>query len=145
MAQRVYWLLENRIMLGELSGVVTIEDIQAHNLAMEALGRDCPPHLHLITLPDQISKNQIGLKDLQSLASTTSKDSKFLWRLTVSNNHLHRFFASLAAQFFSTEALMGRSKQFATIEEALAFLQEVDRSLPPLQALAQGLQQKEQA
>jgi hypothetical protein len=139
MAQRVYWLLENRVMVGELSGVVTLEDIKANNAAMEALGQHCPPNLHLITLTDQISKNQISLKDLQTLAKSGSTDTKFIWRLTVSNNHLYRLFAGLAAQFFSHELSKGNTKQFATLAEALQFLQEVDNSLPPLLPLAQAL------
>jgi len=67
----------------------------------------------------------MGLRDLQK---TQFADAKNLgWAVYISPKKMDRFFASVI-----TQLLKKRSREFATLEEGIRFLQGIDETLPPI-------------
>jgi hypothetical protein len=127
MAYRLYWLLEERVLIGEWWDSIDGAELRAYNDQALQMAATSAQTVHLISLSGRVNHTQLGLKDLQTIAQDYQRTTKIMWRLFVSPNRLDRIVANLAGQFF-----MGHYRQFATLEEALKFLREVDDSLPDL-------------
>ena len=67
----------------------------------------------------------MGLRDLQK-TQFISVDN-LGWALYISPSKMNRFFASIITQLTNK-----RGRQFATLEDGLRFLQDIDDSLPLL-------------
>jgi hypothetical protein len=67
----------------------------------------------------------MGLRDLQNTPFAGIRNLG--WAIFISPSKLNRFFASVVTQMSKK-----RGRQFATLEEGLMFLQDIDDTLPPL-------------
>lgn len=127
MAYRLFWLVENRVLIGEWWGSIDLAQLTTYYHEVIALAAPVPQPIHLIIISTRIQENKLRLQDLQALALQFRRQGNVAWRIFVNERRLDRMIASLASQFF-----MGHARQFATLPEALTFLQEMDDTLPDL-------------
>ena len=127
MAVELSWLVENKVMYMYGHGINTMDDLrQLDSAAVKFIEQSPEPLVH-------------GIIDLRHLEKTPSlfeqrdvwhypQHSHSGWQIYVgSNDPVQRVMMYLISQL--TKA---RYRQFATIEEGLAFLQDIDPTLPDL-------------
>ena len=125
MPYQVSWLVDQRVMYTRMYGFVTGEELGAQKVEMEALLPKDGPKLYIITDGTDTTGTNMGLRDLQK---TQFADATSLgWAVYISPKKMDRFFASVI-----TQLLKKRSREFATLEEGIRFLQSVDETLPPI-------------
>ena len=119
------WLVEKRIIYTRMYGFVTGEELLAQSQEMEGYIRASELLLYIITDATDTTGTNMGLRDLQK---TQFADAKNLgWAVYISPKKMDRFFASVI-----TQLLKKRSREFATLEEGIRFLQGIDETLPPI-------------
>jgi hypothetical protein len=128
MPYNVQWLVEKRILLSRYEGTVTIEDARGQVREGNALLREGIPLTHSIIDMSKVEK----LPSLQLASEFMSTDlsevrDKLGWTIVVTNNKFLKFASSLFVPIFKV-----RQRFFGSLDEALAFLQEEDNTLPPL-------------
>lgn len=123
MAYEVSWLIDKRLMLISFSGVLTKEDLHAASEAAFLLAESGTAPVHSITDGTHLTSVEIGIDDLRKVMENRSYKSG--WSVTVTPGRMERFLASIANQLFRM-----KSRHFATMEEAFAFLKDVDATLP---------------
>ena len=116
MPYKVSWLVDQRVMYTRMYGFVTGEELGAQKVEMEALLPKDGPKLYIITDGTDTTGTNMGLRDLQK---TQFADATNLgWAVYISPKKMDRFFASVI-----TQLLKKRSRNFATLEEGISFLQ----------------------
>ena len=123
MPYKLSWLVEGRVILNKSWGRHNQEDIPAYDQEMlRYLDAGTAPLVHSIT---DISE----LESMPSLASLTqftfTKHPRLGWQVNYGGKAALKVIANIAAQLFPL-----RYRSFSTLEEALAFLQHVDTTLP---------------
>ena len=119
------WLIEKRVVYTRMYGFVTGEELQAQNRELEGYIQASEQLLYIITDATDSTGTNMGLRDLQK---TQFADTPNLgWSVYVSPKKMDRFFASVITQLWKK-----RSREFATLEEGIRFVQSVDESLPPI-------------
>lgn len=125
MPYKVSWLVEKRIIYTRMYGFVTSEELSAQKEEMEPLIQSSDQLLYIVTDGTDTTGTSMGLRDLQK---TQFADATNLgWAIYISPKKMDRFFASVI-----TQLLKKRSREFATLEEGIRFLQSVDETLPPI-------------
>jgi len=125
MPYKMSWLVEKRVIYTRLYGHVTSEELAAYYQEMLGYSQESELLLHTLTDSTDITNIDMGLRDLQN---TPFADIRNLgWAIFISSSKINRFFASVITQLSKK-----RGRQFATLEEALEFLQDIDETLPPL-------------
>lgn len=128
MPYKVEWLVEKRVMLSRYEGIVSIEDARGQVSEGNALLRQGIPLTHSIIDMSAVEK----LPSLQLASEFMSTDmsevrDKLGWTIIITNNKFLKFASSLFVPMFKV-----RQRFFGTLDEALAFLQGEDDTLPPL-------------
>jgi hypothetical protein len=124
MTYQITWLLENRILYVLNTGIGTAEDVVNSTREVKTLLEQSRPFVHMI-VDGQQEANDIKLGDLLTILRTSPASPNLGWFIYVSESKMNRFFGSMASQMTGAQ-----TKAFATLAEALAFLQHVDQSLP---------------
>jgi hypothetical protein len=125
MPYKVSWLVDKRVIYTRLYGLVTSEELSAQKEQMDPLIQSSDQLLYIITDGSDTTGTSMGLRDLQK---TQFADAANLgWAVYISPKKMDRFFASVI-----TQLLKKRSREFATLEEGIRFLQSVDETLPPI-------------
>ena len=125
MPYQLSWLVEKRVIYTRLYGLVTSAELSAQKEEMEPLIQSSDQLLYIITDGSDTTGTSMGLRDLQK---TQFADAANLgWAVYISPKKMDRFFASVI-----TQLLKKRSREFATLEEGIRFLQSVDETLPPI-------------
>jgi hypothetical protein len=125
MPYTISWLVEKRIIYTRMYGFVTGDELSAQKVEMEPLIQNSDQLLYIITDATDTTGTNMGLRDLQK---TQFADATNLgWAVYISPKKMDRFFASVI-----TQLLKKRSREFATLEEGIRFLQSVDETLPPI-------------
>ncbi len=119
------WLVEKRVLYTRMHGYVTGEELQAQNREMTTYIEQSEQLLHTINDATDTTGTDMGLRDLQQTQFTDVENLG--WAIYISPSKMNRFFASVITQLSKK-----RGRQFATLEEGLRFLQEMDESLPLL-------------
>lgn len=119
------WLVEKRVVYTRMYGYVTGEELLAQNLEMPKYIEQSEQLLHTINDATDTTGTDMGLRDLQNAQFTDINNLG--WAIYISPSKMNRFFASVITQLSKK-----RGRQFATLEEGLSFLQEMDDTLPPL-------------
>ena len=125
MPYTISWLVEKRIVYIHTYGLLTGEELVAQNLEIQTFVPQHKQFLHIITDGTDTTGTNMGLRDLQK-TQFTSVDN-LGWAIYISPSKMNRFFASVITQLSQK-----RGRQFATLEDGLKFLQEMDDTLPPL-------------
>lgn len=128
MPYHVEWLVEKRVLLSRYLGEVTIEDARGQVREGNALLSQGIPLTHSIIDMTQVDK----LPSLQLASEFMSTDlsevrDKLGWTIVVTNNKFLKFASALFVPMFKV-----RQRFCGSLDEALAFLQEEDSTLPPL-------------
>jgi len=119
------WLVEKRVVYTRMYGFVSGEELKTQNREMVAFIEQSEQLLHTINDATDTTGTDMGLRDLQQTQFTNVDNLG--WAIYISPSKMNRFFASVITQLSKK-----RGRQFATLEEGLRFLQEMDETLPPL-------------
>lgn len=125
MPYTVSWLVEKRVVYTRMYGFVSGEELVAQNEDMREYIQNSEHLLHTINDATDTTGTDMNLRDLQKTQFTDVPNLG--WAIYISPSKMNRFFASVITQLTNK-----RGRQFATLEEALHFLQEVDDTLPQL-------------
>ena len=128
MAYKVEWLVEKRVLLSRYEGIITLEDARGQVREGNILLRQGIPLTHSIIDLSAVEK----LPSLQLASEFMSTDmsevrDKLGWTIVITNNTFLKFASSLFVPMFKV-----RQRFYGSLDEALAFLQEDDNTLPPL-------------
>ncbi len=128
MPYKVEWLVENRVLISRYTGILTMEDARGQVKEGNAMLRNGIPLTHSIVDMTGVDK----LPPLQAASEFMSTDlsdvrDKLGWTIIITNNKFLKFASSLFVPMFKV-----RQRFFGSLDEALAFLQEEDSTLPPL-------------
>jgi hypothetical protein len=123
MAYQTAWLVEGRVVYIEFSGVGTIEELREAVASEINVIETSPQTVHFINDSTRQEKITFGLANIKTLLNIPAVQAKG-WHIVVTPHRFNRFIANIAGQFNST-----RHREFATIEEAIQFLQEADDSV----------------
>ena len=125
MPYAISWLVDKRVIYTRLYGFITSEELSAQRVEMEPLIQNSDQLLYIITDATDSTGTNLGLRDLQK---TQFADATNLgWAVYISPKKMDRFFASVI-----TQLLKKRSREFATLDEGIRFLQSIDETLPPI-------------
>jgi len=108
-------------------GFMTGQEIAAQNKIMETYIQQSEQLLHLISDSTDMTGTNMGLRDLQKMQFANVPNLG--WSIYISSRMMDRFFATVI-----TQLMKKRGREFATLEEGLRFLQEMDDTLPQLPA-----------
>lgn len=122
----ISWLVEKRVVYTHMYGYMTSDDLHALKAVMEDYIHQSEQLLHMINDATDTTGTDMGLRELQNMQYANAKNLG--WAIYVNPNKLHRFFASVVTQLTGK-----RGREFATLAEALHFLQEMDDGLPKLE------------
>src|SRR5262245_26858357 len=123
MPYQLSWLVEGRIISGKFSGKIPKELIPVFDREMLSyLDAGTAPLVHCIS----------DITDLESAPSLTAmiqftyvKHPRMGWQILCGGKPALKLLGNLASQVFRI-----RFRSFGSLEEALAFLQQVDSTLP---------------
>jgi len=127
MPYTISWLVEKRIVYIHTYGLLTGEELVAQNLEIQKFVPEHEHLLNIITDGTDTTGTNMGLRDLQKTQFSTVDNLG--WAIYISPSKMNRFFASVITQLSQK-----RGRQFATLDEGLKFLQDMDDTLPPLTA-----------
>jgi hypothetical protein len=125
MPSEVSWLVEKRILYIHMYGFMTGQEIAAQNKIMETYIQQSEQLLHLISDSTDMTGTNMGLRDLQKMQFANVPNLG--WSIYISSRMMDRFFASVI-----TQLMKKRGREFATLEQGLHFLQEMDDTLPQI-------------
>lgn len=131
MPYEILWIIEGRVILGRFSGVLEADTLVqfSDEIGVQIAAHYQPggPLIHFINDSRHTSGMQFSMKMLQSAVRTMKHADGVGWNIHIVNSHLNQMFAALGDQFAGN-----RSRQFFTPEDACAFLNEIDDSLPEI-------------
>ncbi|MEP6984246.1 MAG: hypothetical protein ABI970_01510 [Chloroflexota bacterium] len=125
MAYELSWLVDKRVLYTRMYGFVTGADLDIQKKEMELYIQQSEQLLHMITDATDMTGTNMGLRDLQKMQFASA--ANLGWAIYVSPNKMNRFFASVV-----TQLMKKRGREYATLEEGLRFLQDMDDTLPSL-------------
>jgi hypothetical protein len=127
MPVEVSWLVENRVVYSRSFGILSVSQVHEAAAQSTQMMDTGTKFVHLIANATDVEKFSFSLADIARSFRGFPTSPNMGWTLTVSSNTMHRFFASIVVQMGSS-----RQRVFNTLEEAIAFLQSVDETLPPI-------------
>jgi len=125
MPYQMSWLVEKRVIYARMYDRMTSQQLASYYQEMMAYAQKSELLLHTITDSTDLKSTEMGLRDLQN--TPFAGILNLGWAVFISPSMMNRFFASVITQLSKK-----RGRQFATLEEGLRFLQEIDDTLPPL-------------
>ncbi len=135
MAVRTCWLVHGRIAYSQFIDVFSAADFEKNMAELEAMFAEAIPLTHFITDGTLMTESQFGPKEL--FKHKVPKASGLGWTIFVDPRKINRFFGGAIAQLAGS-----RNRQFATLAEALSFLQENDETLPDLSHIEPAFQER---
>jgi hypothetical protein len=127
-AYQISWLVEGCVVEITFSGTATVEELHNQALSLvEYLDKGQQPLVHNILNLTELEHFPINLALLNNNLSAPLRHPKIGWNIFITSNRMAKFLASMVTQLSSA-----RFRSFATREEGLAFLNEVDSTLPNL-------------
>ena len=131
MPYRLSWLVEKRVTYLEYLGELTPDELaesEAANTvylaeAVPELGKGLPL-VHIVVDTSKATKMPTNIGQLRKIIHTNT-DERIGWIVTITPNPIFRFLTSVIVQLVGQ-----RMRQCETIAEAIAFLQDIDETLP---------------
>ena len=127
MPVEVSWLVENRVIYSRCHGVLSVAEVKEASSQTTRMMNSGIKFVHQIANATDIERLSFNLTDLMKSFRGFPASPNMGWTLTVSPNAIHRFISSIVVQMGSS-----RQRVFNTLEEAIAFLQSIDETLPPI-------------
>jgi hypothetical protein len=125
MAYEISWLVEQRLILITFNGVLTQEDLFALSKDAFDMAEAGTAPVHSISDGTHMTATEVGIGDLKKVMGNRSTKSG--WSVTVTPGRMDRFLASIANQLLGM-----KSRHFATLQEAIDFLKDIDPTLPEI-------------
>lgn len=124
MPHKIIWVVDKRVLLTTFNGVITAEELSRFIADVRAEIKQGTPLVHHISNSLGMEKVQFSLKTLQTLTSAVKMTGELGWQVDINQNPMNKFFANLGGQFVRL-----RTRTFSTLDEAIAFLKDVDETL----------------
>jgi hypothetical protein len=125
---QISWLVEGYVVAVTFSGTTTAHEIEEQALALaKYLDKGQGVLVHNIIDLSQLENFPINLGLLNHNLAAPLRHPKIGWNIFITSNRMAKFLASMVLQISSA-----RFRTFATRREGLAFLNEVDSTLPNL-------------
>ena len=125
MPYEISWSIDKRVVYSRTFGFVTGEELRNQNKEIQVYAQQTEQLVHIITDATDTTGTDMSIRDLQKTQFLSI--GNLGWALYISPSKMNRFFASIITQLSNK-----RGRQFATLEEGLKFLQDIDDTLPPL-------------
>lgn len=128
MAYTVDWYLEKRILMARLWGDTTDNDFPSLGETLATLlntGDD--PYVHCIIDMLEIDRAPTRLAELQQAMNPMLAHPLLGWSLPLINDPTQRYLCTMLAQMYKV-----RWREMETKNEAINFLIETDKTLPPI-------------
>lgn len=123
---QVSWYVEKRIVYGHYYGEITIEELtEATAIIYDYLEQTEAP-AYLIVDTTDVTRHPYSLASLKQ-ALGRDRHPNLAWTLGVTPNKMVRMMSGMLNQMARMQA-----KHFTKLEEALEFLQRLDKTLPDL-------------
>ncbi|MBN1964825.1 MAG: hypothetical protein JW910_09270 [Anaerolineae bacterium] len=119
------WLIPDRVLVGRFTGQIPLEELAQFTAEQHAAIAQGTPPVHFINDARQAEGMKIDFKGLQGLVKALGHAEGLGWHIDVMSGRFQRMLSAFALQLYGT-----RSRQFDTMEEALAFLRDNDSTLP---------------
>ena len=130
MPHTISWLLQGRIVHTDFYGEMVAEEIQeATREIIELMDEGDGPLVHVITDTTGLGRYLIKVGLVNSSALDALRHPKMGWSIIISDNNVVKYLSGIV-----TGISRARFRAFGTLEEGLAFLNQVDSSLPDLLA-----------
>jgi hypothetical protein len=124
MGYEVSYLVDKRVVFINLYGKLTMDDLRKTTAESRRLCEEGIPFVHVISDTSDL-KVEMKVSDFMEMFRGLPPIPTVGWSVGVTSNSVHRFFFSIVAQLTHN-----KSRNFATMEEAIAFLQKADDTLP---------------
>jgi len=128
MPYEISWLVDKRVLYTRMYGFISSEEMDAQNKEIAEYAQKSELLLHTLNDGIGVTGTSMGLRDLQN--TQFNNFNNLGWAIYISPSKMNRFFASVITQLSKK-----RGRQFATLEEGLRFLQEIDDTLPQISML----------
>jgi hypothetical protein len=127
----VDWYLDGRVMKIEMVGAFSVDDlIGAASQAVALVESTDTPLVHCVLDNTHIGDTSASLADINRASQPMLKHERMGWVLVYGNNsQMTRFTGNIVAQISRT-----RYRMYDTLDDALDFLQKMDKQLPDLGA-----------
>jgi len=126
MPYQTQWYVEKRIILTSYTGIIGVEDIRGQIDETHVLIEEGTPLIHSIIDLSQIEKwPPLSVVNEFRSMNIDSVRERIGWSIIVANNVVLKFGSALFSPIFKL-----RQRIFSNLDEALAFLQENDPTLP---------------
>jgi hypothetical protein len=126
MPYEVKWLVEGRVIYQRLYGTITLEEYQeVQKLGQVLFDQRKPPVIHTLVDVMKLEKSP-SIGEIMRLPHPKNPEGMG-WMVLSIENALFRFIGSVVAQFVVKNFKLTRN-----LEEACAFLNHMDSTLPPL-------------
>lgn len=125
MAYRLFWLVKDYVLVGQSYDVLTKEDLAANIVKSLELIQVADHPIHYIADGNNVRQFTLKLVDLQKILRPFADHPNLAWLLTLNSTPIERMIAGLAVQFLHSKA-----RSFATLEDALKFLMDMDTTIP---------------
>lgn len=131
MPYRLSWLVEKRVTYLEYLGELTPDELAESEVANTVYLAEAVPELgkglplvHIVVDTSKATKMPTNIGQLRKIIHTNT-DERIGWIVTITPNPIFRFLTSVIVQLVGQ-----RMRQCETITEAIAFLQDMDETLP---------------
>ena len=136
MAYETKWLLPGRVIYMANRGAITVEELQDESLRLiELLEEGEGPLVHLLTDVTELGEFPISVGVLNRASIDALRHPKMGWLLVITDNRMLKYLGSMVTGLSGV-----RYRAFTSVDEALAFLNEVDSTLPDLLAWDQDVE-----
>ena len=125
MAYKTQWVIQDRLVYGQLSGDMTVEDMTVFNQENEAILEEGVPLVHFLIHDADLTSVPISLGTLSNVLSFI-KGENLGWVVTIGEGsfRMGEFLSATLARIAQV-----RYKRVATLQEAIDFLQPLDPTL----------------
>lgn len=127
MPYKTQWLVPSRVLLTQLRGQITEEDVSNLTADINAKIEEGTALVHHINDASKMDRITITLKSARILVQSMRTSDKLGWHLEVTNNPINKMISSIGIQFSGV-----RYRSFNTLEEAVTFLNTNDSTLPEI-------------
>ncbi len=128
MSYEVSWLVDRRVLYVRLYGSHSSEEIRRLAAETRELCEEGLPFVHIISDTTEQLRAEFKMQDILNMfRGAPPPIAKVGWSTYVSLNPVNRFLFSITSQLTS-----GKHRAFVTLEDAIAFLQQVDHTLPSI-------------
>jgi hypothetical protein len=125
MTVKTQWYVPDAVILVQFSGETTVDDMRQYIQDAYTLSDQSSRSLvHVIADSSNVTKG-VNIKDVMKTLANVKPHPKAGWNITIGEkDKLIKFTTDVARQI-----LRLRTRSFDTIEEALAFLEDIDSSI----------------